>query len=316
MAVRPLETSALSDDLMSRVYEVMTLCHAEVSAGASYRSLADAEAFLRHVPDVETRDYWIAESDGDCVGFAQLGVSEGSGRVEILVRPDARRRGHGTVLRDTVLDQAKLRGARRLVGRHATEAGSRFAAAAGAVDDHREVHSLLRLPLAPDLTIQPVDGYAVRSWLGAAPTPLLDSYVRARQAINDAPGFDESPDVWSAARVRDLEATLERRNRDMRVTVAVDDRNDVVAFTELRVSRTPGATAGIDDTAVVPAHRRRGLGRWVKLESLLRLQQDRPDVPLVTTANAEQNDAILALNRSLGFSPVAVYTNCALQLAG
>jgi SAM-dependent methyltransferase/GNAT superfamily N-acetyltransferase len=113
MPVRLLNTSALSDDLMRRIYEVMTLCHAEVSAEEPYRSLADAEAFLSHVPDLETRDYWITESDGHCVGFAQLGVSEGSGRVEILVRPDARQQGHGTALLDIVREQAKLRGARR-----------------------------------------------------------------------------------------------------------------------------------------------------------------------------------------------------------
>src|ERR671935_2028917 len=55
--------------------------------------------------------------------------------------------------------------------------------------------------------------------------------------------------------------------------------------------------------------------RWVKVESLLGLQEDRPDVTLVTTANVEENHAMLALNRALGFSPVAVYTNCALQLS-
>jgi GNAT superfamily N-acetyltransferase len=313
MPVRVLDTSALSDDVMRDVYEVMALCHAEVNAEAPYRTLADAEAFLRNVPAVETREYWIIESQGGCVGFAQLGVSEGSGRIEILVRPDARHEGHGTALLETVLKQAKLRGARRLVGRYATEAGARFAAATGAVDEHREVHSVLRLPLGRHLTIRPVEGYTVRAWMGAAPVSLLDSYVRARPAVNDAPGDDE---VWSAARIRDLEATVERRNRDMRVTVALDGHEEVVGFTELRVSRTPSAVAGTEDTAVVAAHRRRGLARWIKLESLLGLQKDRPDVPLVTTANAEENDAMLALNRSLGFSPVAVYTNCALELSG
>jgi mycothiol synthase len=314
VAVRPLETAALSDDLMRSIYEVMLLCHAEVSPEAPYRSLAEAEAFLRHAPDVEARDNWIAESDGDCVGFAQLGVMEGSGRVEILVRPDARGRRHGTALLNAAQDQARASGARRLGGRHATAAGARFAAAAGAIDEQREVHSLLRLPLAAHLTTRPVNGYAVRSWISAAPEPLLDSYARARQAIDDAPGFDEI--AWTPAVVRDLEATVERRKRDVRVTVAVDEQDEVVAFTELRVSRTPGAVAGIDDTAVVAAHRRRGLGRWVKLESLLRLQLDRPDVSLVTTANAEENHAIRALNSALGFAPVAVYTNCALQLPG
>jgi GNAT superfamily N-acetyltransferase len=109
---------------------------------------------------------------------------------------------------------------------------------------------------------------------------------------------------------------LERRNRDVRVTVAVDGRGEVVAFTELRVSRAVGATAGTEDTAVVASYRRRGLGRWVKLESLRRLQRDRPDVPLVATMNAEENRVMLELNRAVGFSPVAVYTSSVLQLPG
>jgi mycothiol synthase len=316
VAVRPLDASALSEELMRRVYDLMVLCHEEESAEEPFRTMAEAESFLRHVADGETRDYWIAESGCGCVGFAQLAVLHGSstGRVDLLVRPDARHRGHGTALLDTVREQAAKRGAEVLTGRHATEAGSRFAAAARAVDKQREVHSLLRLPLAPHLTTRPVGGYAVRSWVGAAPAPLVDSFARARRAINDAPGFDETPEVWDAARVRDLEAALERRNRDIRVTVALDEQDEVVAFTGLRVSQTRSATAGTEDTAVVASHRRKGLARWVKLESFLRLQQDRPDVTLVTTSNAEENDAMLTLNRALGFSPVAVYTTCALQL--
>jgi GNAT superfamily N-acetyltransferase len=119
--------------------------------------------------------------------------------------------------------------------------------------------------------------------------------------------------VWDAARVRDLEAALERRDREVRVTVALDEHDEVVAFTELRVSRTLGATATTEDTAVVRGHRRKGLGRWVKLESLRRLQDDRPDVTQVTTVNAEENEAMRGLNEALGFSPVAVWTNCVLE---
>jgi GNAT superfamily N-acetyltransferase len=143
---------------------------------------------------------------------------------------------------------------------------------------------------------------------------LLDSYADARSAINDAPGFDQDPAVWTPAFVRDLETAVARRDREIRVTVTLDERDEVVAFTELRVSRTPGAVAGTEDTAVVPEHRRRGLARWVKLESLLELQRDRPDVHLVTTSNAEENGAMLELNRSLGFAPVAVHTTSVLQV--
>src|SRR5919198_1471100 len=117
----------------------MATCHAEANAEEPYRSPADTEVYIRNPPDVEARDYWIAESSGDCIGFAQLGVLHGSpsGHVEILVRPDARRRGHGTALLAAVCKQAELRGARVLIGSHANEPGSRFAGAGGAVDSQR-----------------------------------------------------------------------------------------------------------------------------------------------------------------------------------
>jgi mycothiol synthase len=220
-------------------------------------------------------------------------------------------------LLETVCGQARAHGTRMLIGGHATEPGSRFAAAVGAVDSKRVIRSLLRLPLSEDVRAGPVDGYTVQTWIGPAPSHLLASYAAARNAINDAPApAGEEPVPWDTALVRDLEAAVERRKRDVRVTIAVDERGEVVAFTELRVSRTAGATAGTEDTAVVASHRRRGLGRWVKLESLRRLERDRPDVPLVATMNAEENNAMLELNRAVGFAPVAVYTSSVLQLPG
>jgi GNAT superfamily N-acetyltransferase len=315
--VRALVVAAAPEDLLDRVYDVMLRCHAEVNPEAPYRSRDEAVAFLSHPPVSETRECWIAESEGECVGFGQLAVGSGSptARVEVLVHPDSRRSGHGIALLEAVRRQATARGARVLIGNHATEAGSRFAAAAGAVDTLRDVHSVLRLPLA--VVVVPVPGYRLRSWVGPAPDELLDSFARGREAINDAPfASDEEVEVWDAARVRDLEAALERRGREIRVTVALGEQDEVVALTELRVSRTPGANATTEDTAVLREHRRRGLGRWVKLESLRRLQEERPDVTQVTTVNAEQNQAMRGLNEALGFQPVAVWTSCVLQVPG
>ena len=319
MAVRSLDASSLSEDVMRGLYEVMARCRTEENPEEPPRTRADSEAFLRHPPGAQDRDNWIAEDAGRCVGFAQLGVMRGSpaGRLELLVHPDHRRRGYGTELLETARAQAKVRGAQKLIAGHATEAGARFAAAVGAKDDHREVRSLLRLPLPEDLRPEPVDGYALGSWVGATPEALLESYARAREAVNDAPdSFDHERVVWDAALVRDLEASVERRDRDIRVTIALDAKDEVVAFTELRVSRMPDAVAGTEDTAVVAEHRRRGLARWVKLESLLQLQHDRPDVRLVGTMNAENNEPMRSLNHALGFSPVAVYTTCVLELQG
>jgi mycothiol synthase len=315
VTVRALDVATLSGDDMAAVYEVMRLCQAEESPAEPPRTRAEAEAFVRHAPASDFRDYWLAEEDGAGIGFAQLAATLGStaARIEVNVHPEARRRGHGTALLDAVRERARLRGVRVLIGAHATEAGRRFAAGKGAKDTLREVRSLLRLPV--EAAAQPVDRYRIRSWVGPTPEELLDSFAHAREAINDAPfPSDEEREVWDGARVRHLEAALEQRERDIRVTVALDAQDEVVAVTELRVSRIPGAVANTEDTAVVAEHRREGLARWIKLESLRALQADRPDVRLVTTVNAEQNEPILALNRALGFSPVSVQTSCVLEV--
>jgi GNAT superfamily N-acetyltransferase len=274
MAVLPFDPATASVSTLDGVYRVLVNCHSESNPEEPYRTRPELEAFLRHPPASDLRDHWLAEEAGRCVGFAQLLAARGAtvARAEIQVEPGARDRGHGAAL---------------------------LAARRGARDAQREVRSLLRPPLDAALVSRPVRGYRLRSWVGAAPGRLLASYADARGAINDAPTpSDEEPDVWDTARVRDLEAALERRDR------------------EVRVDRAPGAVARTEDTAVVAEHRRRGLGRWIKLESLRRLQEERPDVALVTTGNAEENDAMLELNRGLGFSRVAVYTNCVLELQG
>lgn len=65
---------------------------------------------------------------------------------------------------------------------------------------------------------------------------------------------------------------------------------------------------------MVAAHRHRGLARWLKAESLAALMAGRPDVPLVRTANATGNAGMLAVNRAVGFTIAATWTNVVLDL--
>ncbi len=99
----------------------------------------------------------------------------------------------------------------------------------------------------------------------------------------------------------------------MRLTVAVDERASIGAFTELRVSR--GSPLGFtDDTGTVEACRRKDLARAVKVELLRRLHSDHPEVSTVSTSNAEENTVMRQLNESIGFRPTV--TSVALDLAG
>ena len=132
--------------------------------------------------------------------------------------------------------------------------------------------------------------------------------------MDDAPGSEEIGfPTASAERVRASEDSLIEREREMRLTVAIDESGEIGAFTELRISN--GSTSAFtDDTATLAAHRGKGLARAVKLESLRRLRADHPEVEVVTTMNAEENAAMRHINESVGVRPSATSTTATRSL--
>jgi RimJ/RimL family protein N-acetyltransferase len=210
---------------------------------------------------------------------------------------------------ETVCAFARAQGLRTLIGEHATPGGAAFAARFGGVDGQRNIRSLLQLQSADLAAPDPPLGWRVETWLGRIPDEHIESYARAREAIDDAPTQDGVRyAAQSVERVRAMEESLRRRGREMRVTVALDSGDEVGAFTDLRVSR--GSILGFtDDTATIAAHRGIGLATAVKLESLRRLRADHPEVSVVTTTNAEENAAMLHVNTRIGFVAAATLTS-------
>ena len=173
-------------------------------------------------------------------------------------------------LLEAVKEAAREAGAPRFFGHHHDAAGASFARAARAVDDQRDIAAELQLRIAElPAPVLPA-GWRFVSWRGAAPDELIESYARARDAIDDAPTpgeFALSP--IDVAYVRAMEQTAAKRGREIWATTAVDDRGEVGAFTDVRVSAPQSPIAGTDDSATAPWARRQGLATAVKLESLL-----------------------------------------------
>jgi RimJ/RimL family protein N-acetyltransferase len=148
--------------------------------------------------------------------------------------------------------------------------------------------------------------------LTRVPDAQLAAFVRARAAMDDAPGSEEIDfPTASAARVRASEDSLIERGREMRLTIAMHESGEIGAFTELRIS-SGSDVAFTDDTGTVSAHRGQGLARAVKIESLRRLRVDHPEVDVVTTMNAEENAAMRHINESVGFRAIATLTTATL----
>lgn len=311
MDIREIDARTAPESDLLAIHAIEKACLPELIPGEPSRSPQEAVAFYRHPPSSVERHLWLCEADG----FASLGVYGPSAVFgEVQVVPSRRRRGIGSALLDALVARARELGLEQVHGHHTTPAGAAFCARAGAVDGQRDVRSLLRLADATLPEPELPDGWSFVTWTRRAPDELIDSYARARAALDDAPTPDgiEFP-VETAATLRDQEAALERRGREGRVTVAVDPQGEVGAFTEVRL--TPGAPlAFTEDTATVATRRGQGLATAVKLESLRRLRADHPTVEVLTTMNAEDNRAMRSVNERVGFTVAATLTTATVTL--
>lgn len=309
--VEEIDARVASDDVLARFYALELSCHDEVSPGEPIRSREEVIAFYRHRPTTHTSCHWLADGGG-----ASLYVhGPRAAFLHLLVEPSARRRRVGSVLLDEVLRRARELDVEAVRGSWTTPAGAAFAAHCGAVAESRAVYSILDLPEAELPEPYVPNGFRLLTWLGSVPDEHLPAYAEARAAMDDAPHPEELEyPTWSAETIRASEASLARRQREMRLTVAMDDDGAIGSFTELRVSF--GSALGFtDDTGTVAARRGLGLARAVKLESLRRLRIDHPEISVVSTSNAEENSVMRHLNESLGFRAIAVATSAVLKLA-
>ena len=308
--VEEVDAHAAPDDVLARFHAIEVACHGELHPREPARSVEEVVAFYRHQPTTRTSCHWLADG-----GSASLYVhGPAAAFLDLLVVPARRRRGLGSALLERVLERARQLDVTSLRGSYATQPGAAFAAHVGAVAEDRVVRSVLDLRAEELPEPRVPEGFRLSTWLGRVPDEHLEAYVEARAAMDDAPAPEglQLPSETGAA-VRASEASLARRDREMRLTVAMDGDGRVGAFTELRVSR--GSTLGFtDDTGTVAARRGLGLARAVKLESLRRLRADHPELELVTTSNAEENAVMRHLNESIGFRPTATRTGAVLEL--
>ncbi|HEX4678067.1 MAG TPA: GNAT family N-acetyltransferase [Gaiellaceae bacterium] len=311
MRIREVDASTAPDEELLRLHSLEEAC---APLGEPFRRPELSLVRYRH-SSAKIHRHFFAEADGALVGAASLSVyGPGFVYADLAVFSQHRRRGIGTALLDRIRAAAGDAGASSFFGHHWNDDGKAFAAHVGARDDHRDVRAALDLRTAalPEPVLP--QGWRLMTWVGAAPEELLESYARARDAINDAPmpGGSEPPTI-TVEDVREFEETAAKRGREVRATVAIDERNEVAGFTDLRV--TPGdAAAATDDTAVAAWARGRGIGRAVKVESLRRLRADHPQVETVTTMNAEHNAAMRRINTSVGFVPTVFLTTTVLTL--
>ncbi|MGW0365845.1 GNAT family N-acetyltransferase [Streptomyces sp. NPDC002990] len=271
---------------------------------------------------------WLATgADGVPVGVAALRLFTSPARnhlaeMELHVHPAHRRRGAGSRLLSAVVAACRTEDRRSLIVEAAADSpGEAFCARwnfrlALAVD-----HLLLRLDEMDEARIRRLGGaehpgYRLTGWTGTVPDDLAAAFATAKNAMNDMPvgGLDYGSVAWDAERVRAMAKVVADRGDTLLTLAAVHDDGTMGGYTEIVVPQGASARVQQYDTAVVPAHRGRGLGLWLKAAMVRRLRTEYPGVVEVETDNAEDNVHMLAVNRELGFCSYRRTRECQLDV--
>ncbi|MFI0967695.1 GNAT family N-acetyltransferase [Streptomyces sp. NPDC021080] len=251
-----------------------------------------------------------AFDDGRPAGCTKLGLDlgdpAGPGHGSLWVFPSFRRRGGGRALVDAARAELRARGrSHLLVDAPHTPAAAGFAAVHGAQLRGTNLRNRLFLrgparTTLDELAARAVPGHHLVQWTDRCPDALADSYARAWGTLEAPVNGQAQVHTPTAEDVRAREAESRRAGHRQYVTAAVaDDSGEVAGYGTLFVRDSPMADAG--ETLVQAARRRRGLGTWLKADLLARAVRENEGLMLVQAWNDVRNDAVIALNRRLGF---------------
>jgi GNAT superfamily N-acetyltransferase len=274
-------------------------------------------AGMRHrlaaLPERAHRGSWVAESEGEIVGWGQaefdwVAERDDIGTVWVSVAPAARGGGLGSELFERGAAQMVERGARELRTWSFPE-GDSFVEQRGFRRARVERLSAVDPRTVDTSALDDVpDGVALVT-LGSLLDRLPEVHALFAEASADMPADHAESnlpyDEWLRETIGNPELS-----RDGSAVVLADDRPAALSW--VAVDELHGF-AQQELTGTARSHRRRGLARIAKL-AVLRWCAER-DIARVSTGNDSTNVGMLTLNDQLGFRPFAIETEWVKEVA-
>jgi GNAT superfamily N-acetyltransferase len=273
---------------------------------------------VRSRPARAKRRSWVAEEDGEIVGWAEAEFewstdAADAADVWIFVRDDRRRRGIGSALYELGAEHLLGEGASELLGQAGDAAGRRFVERRGYVKTRDEVLSSVdprtidTSRLEEELERLDRDGFRLVTLAEAERRPRELHALYASAAVDmpaDHPQSNMPYEEWHFETLGKPDLS-----RDGSFVVLAGDRPVALSFVDVDPER---GMAEQELTGTAPDHRRRGLARAAKL-AVARWCAENGIVRL-STSNDDENAGMLKINRELGFEPTEMWSTYVLRV--
>jgi GNAT superfamily N-acetyltransferase len=310
--VRPLDLDEPS--ALAAAYAVE--CDATAQARRGWVPLGESARVAAWRAD----DGWVHHLVGAFEGESLIGFASSSTArdtpdtswVSVYVLPRHQRRGVGTRLVEAAEEISPGQVSRFVASAYRATAAEidalarKFAQPLGYTRATTETVVELDLVGAELPAVPAPEGYTVSTYLDGVPENLraqvgeLKGLVDA-EAPNGELGWQPTP--VSVQEYQQEIALWESQGRTAIESVALAGQGDVAAWTCLVAAADPGRPAQVEGTLVLDQHRGRGLGRAVKVASLL-AAREHGRTARVRTSSDDQNVWMRAINDGLGFVPV------------
>ena len=276
--------------------------------------------------------FYYADSEESPIGVLSMQLPQRDNRTliwaSITVRPDHRRRGHGSVMMKELF-------------RRATEAGRSILWVGLASDDPGGKAFVERFGFRyanPDArrrqVLSEVDSEAVERLFNGAVAKsadyrlerlsppysddLLSDLVDVTAAINDAPMGDLTfeDEHFDLARLKDFEtARAGRGDRIYRIVARHAGTGEIGGHTLVLVNPDRPEFGMQGDTAVARAHRGHRLGLLLKIDMLHWLAEAEPQLEVIETWNQADNAYMINVNEAIGYRLNRIFDTYELTLS-
>jgi mycothiol synthase len=319
--VRPIDTETAPVEELRGIHAVLSAVDLEQIPDDPPESFEVRKVRLRAPrPPARPLHRWVAEDAGEVVGTAYAARwpedDPANTFIWLGVLPSHRRRGVARSMLTVAASEMKSAGCTQVI----------FDCPADAPWEP----ALERMGLAHVFTerlsrlrIEDLDRELVRSWMsragerandyrlhffeGSIPEEHLDAWCSVNNVMNTAPkeNLDIADQMMTPEKWRADEKSMKDRGERLVAYVAVHlPTGEFVGLTDVVLPELRPELAYQRDTAVDPAHRNKGLGRWLKAAMMEHLIENRPQMDRIYTGNAGSNQAMLGINIEMGFKPV------------